>query len=165
MAKRTAKDAGCWKALDLDKKQLAWVRPYVAGTGFCRNTDHIKRASGRHSAYESTAVPESDLTPPIDSGEEPTGPEATPHPLSAEKLPEKPPSRADTRPRSFAGVAGMGFELAGTTVAIAGIGYLADRYFGGERSFGFAIGGLIGFGLGMFRFILKALRQIEESNA
>ena len=50
-------------------------------------------------------------------------------------------------------------------MASAGIGYLADRYFGGERSIGFALGGLIGFGLGLFRFILKALRQIEENNA
>ena len=58
----------------------------------------------------------------------------------------------------------MGFELAGTTVLLAGAGHLVDRYFDGERGIGFAVGGLIGFGLGMFRFILKALRQIEEIN-
>ncbi|MDB4477012.1 AtpZ/AtpI family protein, partial [Rhodopirellula sp.] len=69
-----------------------------------------------------------------------------------------------SQPRSLAAVTGMGFELAGTTVLMAGVGHLVDRYCGGERSIGFAIGGLIGFGLGMFRFILKALRQIEESN-
>ena len=110
-------------------------------------------------------MPQPDPSPPIDSGGAPTGPEASSHPLSAEKLKEKAPSRPGDRPRSLAVVAGMGFELAGTTIASAGIGYLADRYFGGERSIGFALGGLIGFGLGMFRFILKALRQIEENNA
>lgn len=81
--------------------------------------------------------------------------------LSAEKEEEKNSSQPDTRPRSLAFVGGMGFELAGTTVCLAGLGHLADRYLGGDRSVGFAIGGLIGFGLAMLRFILKALREIE----
>ena len=58
----------------------------------------------------------------------------------------------------------MGFELAGTTAALAGLGHLVDRHWGGESSIGFAIGGFIGFGLGMYRFILKALRQIEKTD-
>ena len=74
------------------------------------------------------------------------------------------PDHQGIQPRSFAQVAGMGFELAGTTGALAGLGHVVDRYCGGDRSIGFAIGGFIGFGLGMYRFILKALRQIEKTN-
>jgi F0F1-type ATP synthase assembly protein I len=74
------------------------------------------------------------------------------------------PYRQGSQPRSVAQVAGMGLELAGTTVALAGLGHLVDRYCGGAGSIGFAAGGFIGFGLGMYRFILKALKQIEETN-
>ena len=111
-------------------------------------------------------MPRPDSSPMIDSGGESTGSEASLTAVSAEKLEGKNTSpQPDNSPRSFAVVAGMGFELAGTTVVMAGIGHLIDRYFGGERGLGFAIGGLTGFGLGMLRFILKALKQIEESNA
>lgn len=110
---------------------------------------------------ESPAVPKTDSTVPIDSGRESNGPKAISNSLSASKTEEKASNRHANRPRSLAVVGGMGFELAGTTVCLAGLGHLADRYLGGDRSVGFAIGGLIGFGLAMLRFILKALREIE----
>ena len=111
-------------------------------------------------------MPKTDPTTPIDSGGDSTGPEASSDPLTAQEPgEEKAASRHADRSRSLAVVTGMGFELAGTTIALAGLGHLVDRYVGGDRSIGFAFGGLIGFGLGMFRFIMKALRQIEESNA
>lgn len=111
-------------------------------------------------------MPRPEPTPAIDSDGDSTGSDASLHSLSAEKLEEKKTaSHVGDRPRSFAVVAGMGFELAGATILLAGIGHLVDRYFGEDRSIGFAIGGLLGFGLGMFRFILKALQQIEKSNA
>mgnify|MGYP001058055238 CR=1 FL=1 len=150
----------------LNLKLPAGVRPYVAGTGFSRNTDHINWAARTLPVTESAAVPKPDPTAPIDSGQDPTGPEASCDSPSAQKPEEeKAKFRHADRPRSLAVVAGMGFELAGTTVVLAGLGHLVDRYLGGERSVGFAFGGLIGFGLGMFRFIMKALRQIEKSNA
>jgi len=121
--------------------------------------------SCRTYATESAAVPASDPLPPLDSGRDQNGVNAgTKSHLSDETTTENQPRSRGNQPRSFAAVAGMGFELAGTTVLLAGAGHLVDRYFGGERGIGFAVGGLIGFGLGMFRFILKALRQIEESN-
>ncbi len=108
-------------------------------------------------------MPKTDLTAPIDAGGESTGPKASPNSLSSQKLEDdKAASRPTDRSHSFALVAGMGFELAGTTVALAGLGHLVDRGLGGESNIGFAFGGLIGFGLGMFRFIMKALRQIEK---
>jgi len=55
----------------------------------------------------------------------------------------------------------MGAELAGTTLVLAGLGYLFDHYRGGNSSVGLAIGGFLGFSLGMYRFILKALQQIK----
>ena len=142
------------------------MRPYVAGTGFLRNTNHISQVARTLPRNENAAVPKPEPTAPIDSGEGPTGPEASSGSRRAQK-PQEEKARfhhAD-RPRSLAVVAGMGIELAGTTVLSAGLGHLVDRYLGGERSIGFALGGFIGFGLGMFRFILKALRQIEKSNA
>lgn len=58
--------------------------------------------------------------------------------------------------------AGMGAELAGATLVLAGLGYLIDQYLGGDSSTGLAIGGFLGFSLGMYRFIHKALQQIEK---
>ena len=110
-------------------------------------------------------MPKTDSTSSIESGGESTGPKTISNLLPTQKPEEKVTSRHTDQPRSIAVVVGMGFELAGTTVVLAGLGHLVDRYFGADRSIGFALGGLVGFGLGMLRFIMKALRQIEESNA
>ena len=110
-------------------------------------------------------MPNSNPTPPLDSGGEPNGSKVGSELPPADKSRGKSlPDHQGIQPRSFAQVAGMGFELAGTTGALAGLGHVVDRYCGGDRSIGFAIGGFIGFGLGMYRFILKALRQIEKTN-
>ena len=110
-------------------------------------------------------MPNSNPTPPLDSGGEPNGSKVGSELPHADKSRGKSlPDHQSSQPRSFAQVAGMGLELAGTTAALAGLGHLVERYCGGDRSIGFAIGGFIGFGLGMYRFILKALRQIEKTN-
>ena len=128
-------------------------------------TPRSTTALWRLPVTESAAVPKTDSTVPIDSGGESTGPKAISNSLSASKAEEKASHRHADRPRSIAVVAGMGLELAGTTVVMAGFGHLVDRQLGASSSFGFALGGLVGFGLGMLRFILKALRQIEDSDA
>ncbi len=110
-------------------------------------------------------MPEPDPTSPLDSGE---GPEdvikASTSPITVDPDGKRPPSRRGSQPQTFAKVAGMGFELAAATLVVAGLGHLVDRYCGGSRSIGFAIGGFVGFGLGMYRFIVKALKNIEETD-
>lgn len=119
----------------------------------------------RVNANESDSLSKPDQTPPLDSGEGVGRDNDSRLHSPVSNTEEEKLARQGDPNRSLAVVAGMGFELAGTTVVFAGIGHLVDRYCGVDRSIGFAIGGLIGFGIAMFRFILKALRQIEESNA
>ncbi|WP_218933904.1 AtpZ/AtpI family protein [Rubripirellula lacrimiformis] len=49
--------------------------------------------------------------------------------------------------------AGLGIELAGTTLGFAAIGYAVDWALGSQRPLGTAAGVLIGFSFAMFRFI------------
>ena len=78
----------------------------------------------------------------------------------------KPDSRSKGSPDDVQGkpwmtLLGLGMELAGSTLVLAGVGHLVDRYRGKPDGFGVAIGAFLGFGLGMFRFIQKALKQIN----
>lgn len=57
---------------------------------------------------------------------------------------------------------GAGLELAFIGLVFGGIGSLVDKAASLERPIGLAFGGLIGFGLGMFRFIRLAT---QTSNA
>ena len=52
---RTTKDAGCEPALIWTIKTLLRVRPYVAGTGFSRNTGNIRRQP--RDSLQSKALP------------------------------------------------------------------------------------------------------------
>ena len=45
----------------------------------------------------------------------------------------------------------------------AGIGYLVDRFLGLQQSYATAAGTLIGFTIGMIRFIQQALKGAEDS--
>ena len=56
--------------------------------------------------------------------------------------------------------AGLGTELAVSTLAIAGIGYFVDSVRGHEKPYATAFGTLIGFTLGMVRFI----HQVRKAN-
>ena len=58
--------------------------------------------------------------------------------------------------------AGMGIELAGTTLGVAAIGYVVDWYLAAARPYGFASGALVGFAFGMFRFIQRALHESQR---
>lgn len=60
--------------------------------------------------------------------------------------------------------AGLGMELAGSTLVLAGIGHLIDRWRGGADGLGIAIGALVGFSFGMFRLIQLALREIKRQS-
>ena len=51
---------------------------------------------------------------------------------------------------------GMGMALAGFTLFVAGIGYVIDSFSENPKPFGTAFGALIGFTLGMVRFIRQA---------
>jgi F0F1-type ATP synthase assembly protein I len=53
-------------------------------------------------------------------------------------------------------------ELAGSTLGLAGIGYLVDRYRGQADSYGVAVGALIGFAFGMYRLIKLAMREAHQ---
>jgi F0F1-type ATP synthase assembly protein I len=59
-------------------------------------------------------------------------------------------------------LAGMGMELAGSTLGVAAVGYLIDGYRGKADGYGIAAGAFIGFAFGMFRFIQKAMQQIQK---
>lgn len=56
-------------------------------------------------------------------------------------------------------VAGLGIELAGTTLGLTSVGIGIDWYVGSQRPIGTAIAALIGFAYGMFRFIQRASRS------
>lgn len=58
--------------------------------------------------------------------------------------------------RRFTTFAAAGLELAGVAVVFAAIGYGIDRWLGNTRLVGTGIIGLIGFTLGMVRFVLLA---------
>jgi F0F1-type ATP synthase assembly protein I len=58
--------------------------------------------------------------------------------------------------------AGLGMELAGSTLGLAAVGYLVDRYRGTEDGYGTAAGALIGFLFGMYRLIQQAMRAVQD---
>ena len=51
---------------------------------------------------------------------------------------------------------GLGTELAGFTLVCAGLGYLMDQIGQNPKPYGTALGAMIGFSLGMVRFIQQA---------
>ncbi|NND99037.1 MAG: AtpZ/AtpI family protein [Pirellulaceae bacterium] len=55
--------------------------------------------------------------------------------------------------------AGLGIELSSITLGCAGIGYLVDHLYGNPKPFGAALGTLIGFTFGMYRFIRRVSPQ------
>ena len=70
-------------------------------------------------------------------------------------------SNKDAQDKSWMKVAGLGMELAGSTLLLGAAGHLVDRYNGNLDGTGIAIGAFLGFSLGMVRFIQKALQQIQ----
>ncbi len=56
---------------------------------------------------------------------------------------------------------GLGTELAGFTIVVMGIGYAVDSARGHETRYATALGALIGFTLGMIRFI-RNVRSLNE---
>lgn len=90
-----------------------------------------------------TTVTESDDRPclPAKTGSAPRPPQGTPDAAAWMK------------------VAGLGIELAGTTLGVTAIGVGIDWYTGSQRPIGTAIGALLGFSFGMFRFIQRASRS------
>jgi len=60
--------------------------------------------------------------------------------------------------------AGAGMELGGSAIACAAIGYAIDRYFQNETMIATALGAILGFAGGLFRFIKLALAASHDSN-
>ncbi len=89
--------------------------------------------------------------------------DADPSPDAADAHPR--PEREDSsRSKTQSGVlrlAGLGTELAGITLAFMGVGYLVDSVRGHDTGYATALGTLIGFTLGMIRFI-REVRKITE---
>ncbi|WP_186775789.1 AtpZ/AtpI family protein [Rubripirellula tenax] len=56
-----------------------------------------------------------------------------------------------------------GLELSGVSLGMAAVGYGFDRYFDSSRPIATAIGLLIGFSFGMFRFIQRATSANDAS--
>lgn len=61
-------------------------------------------------------------------------------------------------------LAGLGMELAGSTLGLAAIGYLVDRYRGKTDGYGIAAGALVGFAFGLYRFIRVAMREVQDQS-
>ena len=57
---------------------------------------------------------------------------------------------------------GLGTELAGFTLVLTGIGYWIDAARQHETPYASAAGALIGFVLGMIRFIVQSTRDASE---
>lgn len=58
--------------------------------------------------------------------------------------------------------AGMGMELATFTLLLTGIGYWFDSHRQHETPYGAAAGALIGFVLGMIRFVRQAMKSVQD---
>ncbi|MGV3484025.1 MAG: hypothetical protein ACO1RT_06390 [Planctomycetaceae bacterium] len=72
----------------------------------------------------------------------------------------KPKLEAEQRQgRSFARFAGAGFELAGISLVFGLVGYAIDRSMGNTRQLATAFAALIGFSLGLLRFIVLASKE------
>ncbi|XZE56821.1 AtpZ/AtpI family protein [Planctomycetaceae bacterium SH139] len=63
--------------------------------------------------------------------------------------------RKGDRPSSLR-FAGAGIELAGAVLVSAGLGFAADTFFAWEGDWGFLIGGLLGFALGLANLLRLA---------
>lgn len=88
----------------------------------------------------------------------PDGDEKSPHGDREPFDDSSPPDRPWTR------LVGLGMELSGTTLGLAGIGYLVDRHWLRGDGLGVAIGAFVGFAFGMFRFIQKAMREVNRDS-
>lgn len=55
--------------------------------------------------------------------------------------------------------AGLGIELAGTTIGVAALGYAIDWKLQNETQYATALFALIGFSFAMFRFIQNVTRE------
>ena len=99
-----------------------------------------------------------------------TGPESPEH-RNGQDLPEAPPDGTGTHPRrtgletsnqrAVFRFVGLGTELAGFTLVFAGLGYLIDSISQFPKPYGTAFGALLGFALGMARFVMQA-RQSDK---
>ncbi len=59
-------------------------------------------------------------------------------------------------------LAGLGMELAAFTLVMTGIGYWIDSHRQHEKPYYTAAGTLIGFVLGMIRFIIQAKNSVKK---
>jgi hypothetical protein len=86
----------------------------------------------------------------------------TKHGIDTDDSPSTPP-----RPRTEPGhvereqapwlrLTGSGLELAGSALGLGGIGYILDHWLGLDRPICTAVGAVVGFAFGMFRFIQLA---------
>ena len=64
-------------------------------------------------------------------------------------------SQPHAAPKTWMRFAGLGIELASYTLALAAIGYAVDTSRGHAKPICTALGTLIGFSFGMFRFIQR----------
>ncbi|TWU30963.1 AtpZ/AtpI family protein [Novipirellula artificiosorum] len=70
-----------------------------------------------------------------------------------------PPGQRFSSDTAWFRYAGMGLELAGTTLLLTALGYWIDAWRDAERPLATALGMLVGFSLGMTRFIIVALNS------
>lgn len=61
--------------------------------------------------------------------------------------------------------AGAGLELAGSSIVFAAIGYALDRHLENETMIATALGAIIGFAAGLFRFIRLAMAANRNSHS
>lgn len=74
-----------------------------------------------------------------------------------ETLPE---SRSTGPPeRRFGRFVGAGFELAGTALLFGLMGYAIDRFLGNGKQIATAFATLVGFSLGLTRFVILASKE------
>ena len=80
--------------------------------------------------------------------------------------PSDPPQKPDPvlKRRPWLQFAGLGMELAGSTLGLAAIGYAVDQARGAADRLGIVAGLLIGFSFGMYRLIQKAMREVQQQS-
>lgn len=61
-------------------------------------------------------------------------------------------------------MAGLGLELAGSTLAMAGLGYVIDTARGHQTPYATIAAALVGFSLGMYRLISIAIKSLDDSD-
>ena len=75
------------------------------------------------------------------------------------------PGDAAALDRPWFKLVGLGMELAGATLGVAAIGWWIDYAMSNSSGVGVGIGALVGFSLGMVRFVQRSIAETRKQSS